>query len=343
MSSRATETALLFPTGGYHWPGMGADVETTVRREIFDRAASVLVDCGAAPGSLRRLMAGDNQARRVRTDAGWTWSGDFPLSMVAQMALGVALAETWIERHGPPAAIAGESMGELAAYCVAGALPLEQAVRLTHRWAQDLQAASDRLGLRMAVVEDLPLADVTGLPADLQTNVVVTEAPSLCVVALPADRLEDLDREVIRRGGHTLVSNNPCAAHEPRLAAATDIWDAHAQFLATLPFTTPRLPLLGTLAAPTRLDDPTVLRANRHDTTFRRVQWEETLRNLPDFGVRRVVLFGPPSCGYAFKKFRAEMASCGSLRLATVASLADIGETLPHGRSARTGKRNTTS
>ncbi len=281
MTNFAAETALLFPTGGYHWPGMGADVDATARREIFDRAESEVVACGAAPGSLRRLMAGEDQARRVRTAAGWTWSGDFPLSMVAQMALGVALAETWIERHGEPAALAGESMGELAAYCVAGALPLEQAVRLTYRWASDLQAASDRLGLRMAVVEDLSLAEVESLPAFLQANVVVTEAPNLCVVALPGAHLDDLDREVARRGGHTLVSNNPCAAHEPRLAAATDIWEAHALFLATLAMTTPRLPLLGTLVPYTRLEDPATLRANRQDTTFHRVRWDETLRCSP--------------------------------------------------------------
>ncbi len=324
MTSPASETALLFPTGGYHWPGMGVDFEATPRRAVFDRAEAAVAACGAAPGALRRLMAGDDQARRVRADAGWTWTGDFPLSMVAQMVLGVALAETWIDRHGTPAVLAGESMGELAAYCVAGALPLEQAVQLTYRWAGALQTASDRLGLRMAVVEDLPLAEVEGLPSGLQTAVVVTEAPNLCVVALPAAHLEDLDREVIRRGGHTLVSNNPCAAHEPRLAAAKDLWDEHARFLATLAFTAPRLPLLGTLAPDTQLADPSALSANRHDTSFHRVRWDDTLRGLPGRGIRRVVMFGPPSCGYAFKKFRAAVPACGRLRLATAATVADV-------------------
>jgi acyl transferase domain-containing protein len=328
MASLAAETALLFPTGGYHWPGMGADVDATARRAIFDRAESALGDDGIAPGALRRLLAGDDQARRLRTDHGWTWSGDFPLSMLAQLALGVALAEAWIERHGDPVALAGESMGELAAYCVAGALPLEQTVQLTYRWARDLQVASARLNLRMAVVEDLPLAEVADLPDRLQANVVVTEAPQLCVVALPAGHLEDLDREVTARGGHTLVSNNPCAAHEPRLATVADIWAAHAQLLATLTFSPPRLPLLGTLTPGRCLTDAAALAANRHDTTFHRVRWDDTLRDLPALGVGRVVLFGPPSCGYAFKKFRAGVPSCAQLRLSTVASLADISEKL---------------
>jgi [acyl-carrier-protein] S-malonyltransferase len=325
MSIVAAETALLFPTGGYHWPGMGADVETSPRRDLFDRAETVLAAGGCPPGSLHHLMAGEGQARRVRAETGWTWSGDFPLSMVAQMVLGVALAETWIERHGPPAALAGESMGELAAYCAAGVLPLEETVRLTYRWASDLQEASARLGLRMAVIEDLEAAQVAGLPAMLQANVVVTEAPNLLVVALPAAHLDDLEREVIARGGHILVSNNPCAAHEPRLAAVPKIWENHAAFLATLDFAAPRLALLGTLTADSRLEDPATLRANRHDTTFHRVRWDDTLRALPALGVRRAVMFGPPSCGYAFKKFRASLPAGKSLRFATVATIAEIG------------------
>jgi malonyl CoA-acyl carrier protein transacylase len=136
--------ALLFPTGGYHWPGMGADIDATPRREVFDRAEAGLATCGIASGSLRRLMAGHDQARRVRGDGGWSWSGDFPLSMVAQMALG----EVSVERHRPPCVLAGESMGELAAYCVAGALRIEQTALLTYRWAADLQTASNQLSLR---------------------------------------------------------------------------------------------------------------------------------------------------------------------------------------------------
>jgi acyl transferase domain-containing protein len=325
MTRLAHETVLLFPTGGYHWPGMGADIAATSRRETFARAETAVQPLGVAPGALLRLMSGTDQARRVRTPEGWTWEGDFPLSMVAQLALGVALAEAWIEHHGVPRALAGESMGELAAYAVAGATSLEQAAHLTYRWAHDLQTASDRLSLRMAVVEDLPLAEVESLPAHLETHVVVTEAPGLCVVALPPARLEDLDSEVIRRHGHTLVSNNPCAAHEPRLAQTQDIWAAHADFLATLSFSAPRIPLFGTLNPGTPLETPADLLANRHDTTFHRVRWDETLRRLPDLGVHRAVIFGPSSAGYAFKKLRTNAPECAGMRLSTIGSLTAAG------------------
>ena len=54
-----------------------------------------------------------------------------------------------------PGVVAGESMGECAAFCVAGALPVEQAALLAYRWARALKSASDALGLRMAVVENV--------------------------------------------------------------------------------------------------------------------------------------------------------------------------------------------
>ena len=267
-------------------------------------------------------MAGRDQARRVRDAGGWNWTGDFPLSMVAQMALGVALAEAFIDRHGPPALIAGESMGELAAYCVSGALSLEETARLTYRWAIDLEEASRRLNLKMAVIEDLPETEVAALPAHLQANVVVAESPRLLVVALPPERLEELDREVIARGGHTLVSNNPCAAHEPRLSGETEIWAAHDRFLSALHFRAPQHPLLSTLRPGQQLDTPEALRHNRTDTTFVRVRWDETMRLLPARGVRRVIQFGPVSSGYALKKLRGEEPVWQGMKIRTLASLA---------------------
>ncbi len=325
MDHSAQSTALLFPTGGYHWAGMGADIALTPRREVFARAEAAVMPFGVAPGSLPRLMSGEDQARRVRTSEGWRWEGNFPLSMVAQLALGVALADAWIERHGAPRALAGESMGELTAYAVAGALSLEEAARLTYRWAVDLQTASDRLGLRMSVIEDLSIEEIESLPANLEARVVVSEAPGLCVVALPATSLEELDREALRRHGHTLVSNNPCAAHESRLARAGDVWAAHSEFLTTLSFAAPEIPLLGTLNPGAPLETPASLLANRHDTTFQRVRWDETLRRLPDLGVRRALIFGPASAGYAYKKLRASDSTCARLRFATIPTLASAG------------------
>ena len=331
------QTALLFPTGGYYWPGMGADVDATDDRVLVDRAEEALASLGVPRRALRRLMAGEGQAKRARTEQGWTWTGDFPLSMVAQTVLGVALANAFERAHGAPRVLLGESMGEIAAYCAASVLTLEEATVLTFCWARDLQLASDALGpLRMAVVEDLDEDDL-GLFEPLAANVVVVESPHLFVVALPVQGLDALEREVVRQGGRVLVSNNHCAAHEPRLARRTGIWREHERFLRGLTYRTPRLPLLSTLSPGDWLSDEAALLQNRIDTTFRCVRWGQTLANLPDLGVRRLVQFGPMASAYALKKLRSEEPRVASVRIDVVGTLATVAALAPRSRTAQGG------
>ncbi len=303
---------------------MGNDLEDSAQQVVLDRVDEALASLEVPRGSLRRLMAGHEQARRERTGGGWRWTGDFPLSMVAQLALGVGLAREFVERHGPPGALAGESMGELAAYAVAGALPLEDAAILTYRWARDLAAASDALRLRMAVVEDLDKRAMADLSPALGANIVVSEASGLHIVALPVEQLDALEREAARLGGRTIVSNNHCAAHEPRLAAVPGIWDEHERFLDRLSFAAPAIPLLSTLHPPRRLETADALRRNRSETSFQRVRWDETVAALPELGTQRLVMLGPVSSGYALRKLRSAEPQLAPMKIKVVASLAGI-------------------
>lgn len=317
-------TALLFPAGGYLWPGMGADLEGSARQIVVDRVDEALATQGVRRGSLRGVMAGDRQARRNRDAEGWRWTGDFPLSMAAQFTLGTALAQEFLDRHGTPGALAGESMGDLAACAVAGALPLEEAAILTWRWARDLAAASDSLGLRMAVIEDLDERQIAALPRELGATIVVAEAPGLQIVALPVSQLDALEREVSRLGGRTIVSNNHCAAHEPRLAAAAGIWEEHERFLDRLAFAPPRIPLAATLHPPGTLQSAAQIRRTRSETTFMRVRWSETILALAAQGITRVILFGPASSGYALRKLRSADPAIAHLRIRVAGTLAAV-------------------
>jgi len=318
-------TALLFPTGGYQWPGMGADLEEPPHRDGLDRIEAALEPLGVAPGALRALMTGPGQSRRSFEGDRWVWSGDFPLSMVAQFAVGSLLGRALIARHGPPRATAGESMGELAAYAVAGVLSLEEGARLTWRWARHLQNASDPLGLRMAVVEDIPEQDFRRFAGPLQANVVVGESPGLFVVALPVRSIAGLEAEVSRRGGRLLVSSNACAAHEPRLGESAAIWAAHDDELRSITFERPAFPLFSTLHPRALLQEPEELRENRRQTTFVRVRWDDTLRAMAAWGIERFVQIGPPSSGYAVKKLRGQDTGLRQCRIKIIGTLAGLG------------------
>jgi acyl transferase domain-containing protein len=323
---RANQTALLFPPGGYHWPGMGADIDDTLLR----RAEAALARLGVPRGVLARLMAGEGQVQRTLEPAGWRWSGDFPLTEAAQTLLGVALAERFVRVHGSPAAIVGESMGEAAAYCASGALELEPTLQLVYRWAQALQCASDELGLRMTVVECFDRKPLEPLLARHHARVVIFESPSLQVWSLPPTELAEVDRSVTALGGRTLVSNNPCAAHDPRLALRLGAFDEYLAMMDELPLRSPALPMWSAIRPGLRLDTLDELRANLREMSFAPVRWAETMCRLPNQGVCNFLQLGAaPSARYPLRKLCQEEPPLGQVRTDTASNIEAIG-VLPH-------------
>ncbi|MFH0901076.1 MAG: hypothetical protein V2A73_10640 [Pseudomonadota bacterium] len=316
--------ALLFPTGGYLWPGMGADLPGSAQESLLERAERALATCGVERGALGRLMAGEGQARRLRSGEGWVWEGDFPLSMSAQTLLGIALGFELIRVHGFPRAVAGESMGEIPATCVGQAMDVEAAVVLTYRWAEGFRAASNTLGLRMAVVEDLDEAELEAIAEVLEARVVVVDARRLLVVAVPMRYLARLEEAVGRLGGVVHVSNNHCAAHDARLREAPDAWYEYDSLLDTIGLRSAAIPILSSLNPGEQLVTPDDLRANRRASTFTRLRWNEAIRTLPHLGIRRLIVLGSPSSAYPLRKLRSEEPELHGTSIQVVGTLAGV-------------------
>jgi len=331
----AAKTVLAFPTGGTHWAGMGKDLWLSESgRALLERAENALQSLGVAPGSIGEIMAGKDQAERWQTADGWTWGGDFPLSVAAQTLVSISLGQAFIARYGQPAAIMGESMGEMAAYCTAGVLSLEDTLVTAWRWANALQQASDRLGkLRMAVVENLDHEQMERLGEGLEVNIVVQEAAGLHVVALPAAQLVELERVAGELGGRVLVSNNPCAAHDPRLATEYDLWAEYRAWLDALEFHAPHTSLLSTLEPGEGLTGDR-LRENLWATVSHPVRWGAAVERLcraPADGeapnITALVQLGTQSRAYALETLQQQQPALAHLRIESLGTLAAL-ETL---------------
>jgi [acyl-carrier-protein] S-malonyltransferase len=278
-------------------------------------------------------MQGEGQIRRVANEAGWQWHGDFPLTMAAQTAVSVVLADAFLEAYGAPCLVAGESMGGCAACCVAGALSIEQATLIAYRWGCALARASDQLGLRMAVVEDLTADQVAGLNDTLEAIVVVDEAPSLVVVSIPVANLSALQESVGAQGGAVLVSSNACVAHDPRLRQVESIWEEYDAFIGGLEIREPRLALLSALHPGLRLQSSQQVRMDLIETTCARVRWRETIGLLPAAGIRNLVQLCAPLKAYALEKLRSEDDRLQGMRIQTARTLEGILR-LGRGRSS---------
>jgi acyl transferase domain-containing protein/thioesterase domain-containing protein/acyl carrier protein len=114
---------------------------------------------------------------------------------LAQPALFVveyALATMWMEWGIRPAAMIGHSLGEYVAACLAGVFPLEDALMIVARRGELMQGMPP--GAMLSV--PLPEGEVRPLLGEA-LSLAAVNGPSACVVAGPADAVEELEDRLL--------------------------------------------------------------------------------------------------------------------------------------------------
>jgi acyl transferase domain-containing protein len=175
----APAVAFVYSGQGAQWPGMAADLydSSPVVRETLDEC-DALIRRDAAWCLADELRRTDN-SQLSRTD-------------IAQPALfAVQLAVTrWLAERGiRPEAVVGHSVGEIAAAHAAGAVCLEDAVRLAVRRGQILQETAGQ-GAMLAVRADAGPVMAVIREAGLPVVVAVVNGPGSVVLSGPADGID---------------------------------------------------------------------------------------------------------------------------------------------------------
>ncbi|WP_437970633.1 SDR family NAD(P)-dependent oxidoreductase [Sorangium sp. So ce260] len=192
-SGRARERRprLVFMFGGHgsQWLGMGRDL---LRQEIVFRSA--IERCARAmrphvSWSLLEVLTGGD-ARPLE---------DSDVVQPAIFAVQVALAALWRSFGVRPDAVVGQSIGEVAAAHVAGALTLEDAARVICRMGQLVLRVSGRGG---AALLELPLDEAQRAIAGRADRLAVAGAtsPSATIVSGDIAALEELLAEARAQG-----------------------------------------------------------------------------------------------------------------------------------------------
>jgi phthiocerol/phenolphthiocerol synthesis type-I polyketide synthase E len=259
--------AFLFPGLGDHYPGMARglyEVEPAFREEV-DRCAEILrpllgMDVrdvlfpGEAPsdaaaggidlrGMLGRAKADDPAADRLnRTE----------VAQPAVFVIDYAMAKLWISWGIVPEAVIGHSLGEYAAACIAGVLPLEDALALVADRARMIQALPG--GAMLAVPLD-ESALRPFLSADL--SVATVNAPGLTVLA-GTDAAVGAAEKRLADAGHTarrLPTTH--AFHSPMMAPLAEALTAR---VAQATLRAPAIPMIsnvtGTWISDAEATDP---------------------------------------------------------------------------------------
>ena len=187
----APDVYFLFPGQGSQHPNMAREVYETepVFRETVDRCAELLRP--HLDADLRTLLypaenAGDDAKRSVTETVN---------AQPAIFTIEYALAQLWLSWGIRPKAMAGHSIGEFVAACLAGVISLDDAlavVALRGKMMQRLPAGG-MLSVR------LPEADLRKRLRE-PLSLAAINSPSLCVVAGALEPLGEFERELTGAG-----------------------------------------------------------------------------------------------------------------------------------------------
>ncbi|MGC2163614.1 MAG: beta-ketoacyl synthase N-terminal-like domain-containing protein, partial [Silvibacterium sp.] len=174
FSSRRRKLVFVFPGQGGQWFGMGRRLleQEAVFREVVERC-----DLAMRPYGDWSLLA-----ELMATDAANSRLNEIDIIQPALFAIQVALAALWRSWGIEPQAVVGHSLGEVAATYVAGALSLDDAVRvICHR--SQLFKRTNGQGAMAAVELSVKEARRALVGSEDRVSIAVSNSPTSTVLS----------------------------------------------------------------------------------------------------------------------------------------------------------------
>jgi [acyl-carrier-protein] S-malonyltransferase len=281
------ELAFVFPGQGSQSAGMGRTVA-----DSSPAAAAVFANADAALGTSISRLAWDGPAEELdRTENAQ------PAILATSMAILAALNERWAaEGLAPPvpAFAAGHSMGQYSALVAAGALSLDDGVRLARERGRLMQASGQGRDGAMAALIGLDEARLPGLVAAASEHGVFVvanrNAPGQVVVSGERPAIE-AGAEIAKSLGakRAIVLPVSVAAHSPLMMEAAG---GMRVAIAGVTFHDPVPPLLANADGHT-IGTADGCRAELVEHLTAGVDWIRIVERMAAAGVKTFVEIGP--------------------------------------------------
>lgn len=267
------QIAFLFSGQGAQYPGMGESFcqASPAAKAVFELADSL------RPGTSAQCFTGTPEELAVTENTQ-------PCVYTVDLAAARALTEAGIT----PAAVAGFSLGEVAALTFAGAFSDEDGFRFVCARALAMQAAAQEHPGAMAAVLKLSNETVEALCGEFSHVWPVNyNCPGQLVVAGLQEELTAFCEKVKAAGGKAVPLAVSGGFHSPLMAPAGETL---AQVLAGIDMRQPALPLYANATAAPYAGDGKALLVRQVQSP---VRWQETLEALAARGIDTFIECGP--------------------------------------------------
>ena len=267
--------AFLMAGQGSQFPGMARDLYTTEDnvRALFDKAEVL------RPGTLAMMFDGSAEELK-QTD------NTQPCLFLADLAPAIAL-----HAHGiVPDAVAGFSLGEIAALSEAGILDAEDAFRLVCVRGISMQSAAEKTPGTMLAVLRAERSAVESMCAECGVYAVNYNCPGQIVVAGETGKIDAMKELLTAKGVRFIPLAVGGAFHTPYMSEASA---SLREALTTMALHAPSIPLYANRTAqpyPGDADGQTALITAQVANS---VLWEDTIRAMAADGVEEFIECGP--------------------------------------------------
>ena len=197
-----------------------------------------------------------------------------------------------------PMFMAGHSLGELSAFCAAGAIEFEDGVKLARERGRLMKLAGERAPGSMAAILGLDADALKAICAEASAQHPDTPGVVVANDNCPGQIVISGDKAAVATAGAAAKTKGAkrvlplavsIAAHSPLMAT---IRDDFAAALAKLPLVAAKVPVIGNTSAQP-ITHPDDIRAELTAQLTSPVRWTETIRYMHAQGVTNFVELGP--------------------------------------------------
>ncbi|MDD2648524.1 MAG: ACP S-malonyltransferase [Eubacteriales bacterium] len=269
----AFKTAFVLSGQGSQNTGMGKSLYEASKkaREVMDIADRVL------PGLKELCFYGSKEelSRTVNTQ---------PAVMTVDVMCALAVMEAGVK----PDALAGFSLGELAALSVSGMLPFETALRLVVRRAELMDECAESSESTMAAVVKLSESDTALVAERFAAYPANFNCPGQIVVSLKRSEVSQFSSAVREMGGRAIPLSVSGGFHSPYMSPAAA---SFGKALSGVEFAKPQAAVYSNFTSDIyEFGSEAELLQKQIDHP---IYWEKVVRRMSDSGVGAFIECGP--------------------------------------------------